>query len=67
MPAFLVELPAGGGKTLIGASDSYVIFALNAADTRAAAANHVSGDSDALWLDASTTVTEIVAGTFILP
>lgn len=63
MPAFLVELPASGGKTLIGASDSFVVFALNAADARAAAANHVSGDSDALWLSAQTTVTEIVAGT----
>lgn len=63
MPAFLVELPVSGGKTLIGASDSFVVFALNAADARAAAANHVSGDSDALWNSAQTTVTEIVAGT----
>ncbi len=63
MPAFLVELPLSGGKTLIGASDSFVVFALNAADARAVAANHVSGDSDALWLNAITTVTEIVAGT----
>jgi len=63
MPAFLVELPASGGKTLIGASDSFVVFALNAADARAAAANHVSGDSDVLWNSAQTTVTEIIAGT----
>jgi hypothetical protein len=63
MPAFLVELPLSGGKTLIGASDSFVVFALNAADARAVAANHVSGDSDALWLSAQTTVTEIIAGT----
>ena len=63
MPAFLVELPASGGKTLIGASDSFVVFALNAADARAAAANHVSGDSDVLWNSAQTTVTEIVVGT----
>ncbi len=63
MPAFLVELPLSGGKTLIGASDSYVVFALNAADARAMAANHVSGDSDALWNSAQTTVTEIIAGT----
>ncbi len=62
MPAFLVELPISGGKTLIGAADSFVVFALNAADARAAAANHVSGDSDALWNSAQTTVTEIVAG-----
>ena len=62
MPAFLVELPLSGGKTLIGASDSFVVFALNAADARAAAANHVSGDSDALWNSAQTTVTEIIAG-----
>lgn len=62
MPAFLVELPPSGGKTLIGASDSFVVFALNAADARAAAANHVSGDSDALWNSAQTTVTEIIAG-----
>lgn len=63
MPAFLVELPPSGGKTLIGASDSFVVFALNAADARAAAANHVSGDSDVLWNSAQTTVTEIIAGT----
>lgn len=63
MPAFLVELPVSGGKTLIGASDSFVVFALNAADARAAAANHVSGDSDVLWNSAQTTVTEIIAGT----
>lgn len=63
MPAFLVELPLSGGKTLIGASDSLIVFALNAADARAMAANHVSGDSDALWLSAQTTVTEIIAGT----
>lgn len=63
MPAFLVELPASGGKTLIGAANSFVVFALNAADARAAAANHVSGDSDALWNSAQTTVTEIIAGT----
>ena len=63
MPAFLVELPASGGKTLIGAANSFIVFALNAADARAAAANHVSGDSDALWNSAQTTVTEIVAGT----
>ena len=63
MPAFLVELPLSGGKTLIGASDSYVVFALNAADARAMAANHVSGDSDALWNSAQTIVTEIIAGT----
>jgi hypothetical protein len=63
MPAFLVELPASGGKTLIGASDSFVVFALNAADARAVAANHVSGDSDALWNSAQTIVTEIIAGT----
>ncbi len=63
MPAFLVELPLSGGKTLIGASDSYVVFALNAADARAMAANHVSGDSDALWNSAQTTVTEVIAGT----
>jgi len=62
MPAFLVELPLSGGKTLIGASDSFIVFALNAADARAAAANHVSGDSDALWNSAQTTVTEIIAG-----
>lgn len=62
MPAFLVELPVSGGKTLIGASDSYVVFALNATDARAMAANHVSGDSDALWNSAQTTVTEIIAG-----
>ncbi len=63
MPAFLVELPLSGGKTLIGASDSFIVFALNAADARAVAANHVSGDSDALWNSAQTTVTEIIAGT----
>lgn len=63
MPAFLVELPVSGGKTLIGAADSFIVFALNAADARAMAANHVSGDSDALWNSAQTTVTEIIAGT----
>ncbi len=63
MPAFLVELPLSGGKTLIGASDSFIVFALNAADARAVAANHVSGDSDALWNSAQTIVTEIIAGT----
>ena len=63
MPAFLVELPASGGKTLIGASDSFVVFALNAADARAMAANHFDGDSNALWNSAQTTVTEVVAGT----
>ncbi len=62
MPAFLVELPISGGKTLIGASDSFIVFALDAADARAAAASHVTGDSDALWLSAQTTVTEIIAG-----
>jgi len=63
MPAFIVELPPSGGKTLIGASDSFVVFALDAADARAVAANHVSGDSDALWNSAQTTVTQIVVGT----
>lgn len=62
MPAFLVELPDSGGKTLIGASNSIVVFALNAADARAMAANAFDGDSDALWNDAITTVTEIVEG-----
>lgn len=62
MPAFLVEL-SSGARTLIGAADSYIVFALNAADARAAAANHVSGDSDVLWLSAGTVVTEIIAGT----
>jgi hypothetical protein len=61
MPAFLVELPVSGGKTLIGGADSYVVFALDAADARAMAANHFDGDSNALWLSAQTTVTEIVA------
>ena len=59
MPAFLVEL-SFGARTLIGASDSFVVFALNAADARAAAANHVSGDSDVLWNSAETVVTEIL-------
>ncbi len=63
MPAFLVELPASGGRQLIGGANSFIVFALNAADARAAAANHVSGDSDALWNSAQTTVTEIIAGT----
>lgn len=63
MPAFLVELPVSGGKTLIGAADSFVVFALNAADARAVAANHVSGDSDVLWNSDQTIVTEIIAGT----
>ncbi len=63
MPAFLVELPASGGKTLIGASDSLIVFALNAADARAMAANAFDGDSTAMWESALTTVTEIVAGT----
>ncbi len=63
MPAFLVELPASGGKTLIGASDSLVVFALNAADARAMCANAFDGDSTALWQSAQTTVTEIIAGT----
>ncbi len=62
MPAFLVELSLGA-RTLIGASDSFVVFALNAADARAVAANHVSGDSDVLWNSVETSVTEIVAGT----
>ncbi len=63
MPAFLVELPASGGKTLIGAADSLVVFAANATDARAMAANAFDGDSNVLWNDAITTVTEIVAGT----
>lgn len=63
MPAFLVELPVSGGKTLIGAANSFVVFALDAADARQVCANHVSGDSDALWNSADTVVTEIVAGT----
>ena len=63
MPAFLVELPLSGGKTLIGASDSLVVFALNATDARAMAANAFDGDSNALWNSAQTTVTEIIEGT----
>lgn len=63
MPAFLVELPPSGGKTLIGAADSLIVFALNAADARAMAANAFDGDSNALWLSAQTTVTEVIAGT----
>lgn len=62
MPAFLVELPASGGKTLIGASDSLVVFAANATDARAMAANAFDGDSNPLWNDAITTVTEIIEG-----
>lgn len=62
MPAFLVELPLSGGKTLIGASDSLVVFALNAADARAMAANAFDGDSNALWNSSQTTVTEIIQG-----
>ena len=62
MPAFLVEL-SPGARTLIGAADAYVVFALDATDARQVCANNVSGDSDALWNDSSTTVTEIVAGT----
>lgn len=67
MPAFLVELPASGGKTLIGASDSLVVFALNAADARAMAANAFDGDSNPLWLSAQTTVTEIIEGVALPP
>ncbi len=63
MPAFLVELPPSGGKTLIGGADSLIVFALNAADARAMCANAFDGDSDALWLSAQTVVTEIIAGT----
>lgn len=62
MPAFLVELPDSGGKTLIGASNSIVVFALDAADARNMAANAFDGDSNALWLDAITIVTEITEG-----
>ncbi len=63
MPAFLVELPLSGGKTLIGASDSLIVFALNATDARAMAANAFDGDSTPMWQSAQTTVTEIIAGT----
>lgn len=61
MPAFLVEL-SGGARTLIGAADSMVVFALDATDARALCASHFDGDSDVLWNDASTVVTEIIAG-----
>ena len=66
MPAFLVELPASGGQTRIGAADSMVVFATDAANARAVAANHFDGDSNVLWNDAATTVTEILAGS-VLP
>ena len=62
MPAFLVELPVSGGKTLIGAQDSVVVFALDAADARAVAANAFDGDSNALWNSAQTVVTPIIEG-----
>lgn len=61
MPAFLVEL-SGGARTLIGAADSMVVFALDAGDARALCASHFDGDSDVLWNDASTVVTEIIPG-----
>ena len=62
MPAFLVELPDSGGKTLVGASNSIVVFASNAEDARNMAANAFDGDSNALWLDPITIVTEITEG-----
>jgi len=61
MPAFLVEL-SPGARTLIGAADSMVVFALDATDARAVCASHFDGDSDVLWNDAITTVTEIIPG-----
>ena len=63
MPAFLVELPQSGGKTLINAANSLIVFALDATDARAMAANAFDGDSDVLWNSAQTIVTEIIAGT----
>lgn len=62
MPAFLVEL-SPGARTLVGAADSLVVFALDATDARAVAASAFDGDSDVLWNSAETTVTEIIAGT----
>ena len=66
MPAFLVEL-SPGARTLIGAADSMVVFALDAADARAMCANHFDGDSDVLWNDSSTVVTEVIEGVALPP
>lgn len=62
MPAYLVELPEVGGLTLPQGADKMVVFAADAANARAMAAAQFDGDANAIWQDAVTTVTEIVAG-----
>jgi hypothetical protein len=66
MPAFLVTLPDGGGKTLIQGSNAMVVFADDAAGAKEVAANHFDGDPNALWLSGESTAVEVTAGA-VLP
>lgn len=63
MPAFLVELPEVTGLSLPAGANKMVVFAADAANAKAMAAGHFEGDANALWQDASTTATAIVAAT----
>jgi hypothetical protein len=61
MPAYLVELPVTGGRTLPGGHDKFIVFAHDDADAKDIVKDQFSGDSDALV--SAATVTEVVAAT----